>query len=63
MVAYYVVAYVLAFGVACAFCFFLLRHWIRAIRGRNGPGGHRKLRAAERAYEKQVEASKRRSPS
>jgi hypothetical protein len=56
--AYYIVAIVVAFGVAYAFYFFLLRHWLRAVRGRNVSRGHHELRAAERAYEKEVAACK-----
>jgi hypothetical protein len=56
--AHYIVAIVVAFGVVYAFYFLLLRHWLRAARGRNASREHRELRAAERTYEKQIEDCK-----
>jgi hypothetical protein len=56
--AYYIIAIVVGLGVVYAFYYFLLRHWLRAVRGRNVSREHRELRAAERTYEKQIADSK-----
>jgi hypothetical protein len=50
----YVAAYVFALALACAFWFFLGRHWVRAVRGRNVSREQRQLHLAERRYAERI---------
>ena len=56
----YVAAYVFALALACAFWFFLGRHWVRAVRGRNVSREQRQLHLAERRYAERIEAARKR---